>query len=107
MTYISKNKFETLNRLHVKDRFNQSINSVVSKCFTKQCLSYLNEVFELACPNLLKAKYGYLKLICLFRKTNSEQNALSFNGPTIWNKTPAVLKKTKSVNTFKHNLKKY
>ena len=107
MTHISKNKFETLKRLHVKDRFNQSINSIVFKCFTKQCPSYLNEVFELACPNHLKAKNGYLKLICLFRKTNSEQNALSFIGPSIWNKSPMVLKKTKSINTFKHNLKNY
>ena len=49
MAYISKNEFETLNWLPVKDRFNQSINSIVFKYFTKQCHSYLNEVFELAC----------------------------------------------------------
>ena len=35
------------------------------------------------------------------------QNALSFIGPSIWNKTPEVLKKDNSINTFKHNLKKY
>ena len=46
MTHISKNEFETLNWLPVKDRFNQSINSIAFKYFTKQCLSYLNEVFE-------------------------------------------------------------
>ena len=49
MTHISKNEFETLNWLPVKGRFNQFTNSVVSKYFTKQCLSYLNEVFKLAC----------------------------------------------------------
>ena len=48
MTHISKNEFETLNWLPVKDRFNQFINSIVFKYFTKQCTSYLNEVFELA-----------------------------------------------------------
>ena len=42
MTHISKNEFETLNWLPVKDRFSQSINSVVSKYFVKQCSSYLN-----------------------------------------------------------------
>ena len=42
MTHISKNEFETLNWLPVKDRFNQSINSIVFKYFTKQCPSYLN-----------------------------------------------------------------
>ena len=35
MTHISKNKFETLNRLPVK--VSQSINSIVFKYFTKQC----------------------------------------------------------------------
>ena len=94
MTLISKNEFETLNWLPVKDRFNQSINSIVFKYFTKQCPSYLNEVFELASPNNLRTRKRYLKLICPFRKTNMGQNALSFIGPSIWNKTPKVLKKT-------------
>ena len=76
MTHISKNEFETLNWLPVKDRFNQSINSIVFKYFTKQCPSYLNWVFELACPNNLRTRNSYLKLICPFRKTNMGQNAL-------------------------------
>ena len=107
MTHISKNDFVTLNWLLVKDRFNQSINSIVFKYFTKQCLSYLNEVFEVACSNNLRTRNSYLKLICPFRKINMGQNALSFIGPSIWNKTPEVLKKTNSINTFKHDLKKY
>ena len=107
MTHISKNEFETLNWLPVKDRFNQSINSIVFKYFTKQCPSYLNEVFELGCPNILRTRNSYLKLICSFHKTNMGQNAFSFIGPSIWNKTREVLKKPNSINTFKHNLKKY
>ena len=100
------NEFETLNWLPVKDRFNQSIISVVFKYYTKQCSSYLNEFFELACPKTLRARNSYLKLICSFRKTNIGQNQLSFIGPSIWNETPEILKKTNSINTFKHNLKK-
>ena len=46
MTHISKNEFETRNWLPLKDRFNQSRNSVVFKYFTKHCPSYLKEVFE-------------------------------------------------------------
>ena len=107
MTHISKNEFETLNWLPVKDRSNQSINSIVFKYFTKQCPSYLNEVFELACPNNLRTRNSYLKLNCPFRKTNMGQKALSFIGPSIWNKTPEIRKKTNSINTFKHNLKIY
>ena len=63
--------------------------------------------FELASPNNLTTKTRYLKLICPFQKTNMGQNALSFIGPSIWSKTPEVLKKTNSINTFKPNLKKY
>ena len=107
MTHISKGEFETLNWLPVKDRFNQSVNSVVFKYFTKQCPSYLNDVFELACPNNLRTRNSYLKLICPFRKTNMVQNALPFIVPSVWNNTPEALKKTNSINTFKHNLKTY
>ena len=66
MTHISKIKFETLNWLPVKDRFNQSINSTVLKHFAKQCPSFLNEVFKLACPNNLRTRNSYLKLSCPF-----------------------------------------
>ena len=71
--------------------------------FTKQCPSYLSEVFELACANNLRTRNSYLKLIYSFRKTNNGQNALSFIGLSIWNKTLEVLKKSNSINTFKHN----
>ena len=53
MTYISKDKFETLNLLPAKGRFNEFINSIVFKYFTKQWHIYLDEVFELTCPNNL------------------------------------------------------
>ena len=82
MTHISKNEFETLNWLPVKDRFNESKNSIVFKYFTKQCPSYLNEVFELAGPNNLRTRNTYLKLFCPSRKTNMGQNALSLTGPS-------------------------
>ena len=54
MTHISKKQSESLNWLPVKDSFNQSLKSIVFKYFTKQGPSYLNEVFELACPNHLR-----------------------------------------------------
>ena len=82
MTHISMNKFETLNWLPVKDSFNQPINSIVFKYFAKQCSSYLNEVFELACPNSSRTKNSYMKLTCPFRKTNKRQKTLSFIGPS-------------------------
>ena len=38
---------------------------------------------------------------------SKSQLALSYIGPTFWNKTPDTFKRTKNLNTFKHNLKKY
>ena len=95
MTHISKSEFEALN-LPVKQI--QSIHkfNCFLKYFTKQCPNYLNEVFKLACPNKSRTKNAYLKLICPFHKTNSRQNAISFIGPSIWNKTPEVFKRKKT-----------
>ena len=103
MTHISKIEFEILNWSLVKDRFNQSINSIVFKYFTNQCSSYLNEFSELACLNNFRTRNNYLKLVFPFRKTNTGQNTLPFIGPSIWSKIPEVLRKT-NINTFKHNL---
>ena len=69
--------------------------------------SYLNEVVELASLNNLRTRNRYLKLICQFGKASMGQNALSFIVPSIWNKTPKVLKNNNSINTFKYNWKKY
>ena len=85
-------------------KFSQFINSIFFRCFTKQCPSYLNEIFELGSPNNLRTRNSYLKLIFSFRKANSGQNAPSYIGSSIWTKTTEVLK-TNSINTFKHNLK--
>ena len=106
LTHISKNEFESLNCLSVKSRFNESINSIVFKYFVKDCPSYLNKVSELASLNNLRTRNRYLKLICQFGKASMGQNALSFIVPSIWNKTPKVLKNNNSINTFKYNWKK-
>ena len=38
---------------------------------------------------------------------NGTQNALSFVGPTLWNKIPYEIKRATNLCTFKHDLKKY
>ena len=40
-------------------------------------------------------------------KIYNGQHALSYIGPTFWNKTPDALKRSNNLNTFKHNFKKY
>ena len=47
------------------------------------------------------------KLIQPFRKTNIGQNSISYIGPCVWNILPDNLKMSNTLNTFKHNLKRY
>ena len=46
------------------------------------------------------------KLDLPFRKSCIGQKTLSYIGPKTWNNLPAQIKLSKSVNTFKHNIKK-
>ena len=89
------------------ERFNQCIISLAFKYADNQCPNYLNEVFQTAPENNIQTRGSFLKLKCLFRKTNAVQMALSYIGPTIWSKTPDTLKRTKNLYTFKHNLKEH
>ena len=57
-----------------------------------------------------KIKSSYQKLNVPHRKTNAAnvgQNALSYVGPSLWNNLNKTLKTSTSLNTFKHNIKKY
>ena len=107
LKHISHEEFERLNWLPVTYRFKQCVNTIVFKYFNEQCPNYLNEVFDVAVENNYQLRGSFQKLKCPFRKTNTGQLALSYIGPTFWNKTPDTLKRTKNLNTFKHNLKKY
>ena len=107
MTHVSNKEFKTLNWLPVTERFNQRIDSIVFKQVNNQCPNYLNEVSQTAPENNIQTRGSFLKLKCTFCKTNADQMALSYIGPTTWSKTPDTLKRTKNLNRFKHNLKEH
>ena len=88
-------------------RFKQCVDRIVFKYLDKQCPNYLNEVFDVAIENNFQLRGSFQILKCPFRKTNTGQLASSYIGRTFWNKTPDTLKRTKDLNTVKHNLKKY
>ena len=69
--------------------------------------NYLNELFGVATESNFQLRNSFPKLKCPFRKTNNGQRALSYIGPTFWNKTPDTLKRSNNLNTFNHNFKKY
>ena len=87
-------------------RFKQCVNTITFKYFNELCPNYLNEDFDVAIENNFQLRGNFQKLKCPYRKTNTDQLVLSYIGPTFWNKTSDKLKRTKNLNTFKHNLKK-
>ena len=87
--------------------FKQYVISIAFKYFNEQCPNYLNEVSHVATESNFQLKNSFQKIKCPFRKTNNSQCALSYVGPTFWNKKPDTLKRSNNLNTFKHNFKKY
>ena len=77
------------------------------KYFNKQCPNYLSKVFNVTAESNIQLRGSFQKLKCLFRKTSNGQFALSYIGPTFWNKTREIFKRSNSLNTFKNNLKKH
>ena len=107
-TYIlSQKEFETINRLLIKERYNQFVNSIAFKYFDNQCPHYLNEVYMKAPESSSSLRNSYQKLQQPFRKTITGPNALSFTGPGLQNRVPEEIKRTTNLNAFKHNLKKH
>ena len=88
-------------------RFKQCVNTIAFNYFNEQCPNYLNEVFDVPVENNFQLRGSFQKLKCPSRKTKTGQLALSYIGPTFWNKTPNSLRRAKNPNNFKHNLKKY
>ena len=101
---ISHEEFQRLNWLPVTYKFKQCVHSIVFKHFNEQCPNYLSEVFNVATESNIQLRSSFQELKCPFRKTNNCHFALSYIGPTFWNKTRKTRKRTNNLNTFKHNL---
>ena len=101
LNHVSQEEFKGLNWLPMTYRFKQCVSSVVFKYFNEQCPNYRNKVFDVLTDSNFQLRHIFQILKCPFRKTNG-QYALSYIGPTFWNKTPHTLK-----HSNKHNLKKY
>ena len=96
-----------INWLNVNDRFNQCISVSAFKFFNKECPLYMSDIFKPAGENGMSTRNGFQKLSQPFRKTNQSQKALSYIGPSVWNKLPEQIKKTINLNTFKHSVKRF
>ena len=65
----------------------------------------MDEIFYHAECNGIPTRYSYQKLKLPHRKTNQGLRALSYIGPSLWNKQDKSLKTSASLNSFKHNIK--
>ena len=61
--------------------------------------------FEFAPHSRIDTRNKFAKLKIPFHKTNMEQKAISFAGPSLWNSLPELIKKADNLNTFKHDVK--
>ena len=64
----------------------------------------MNEVFRPAENIRINTRSSFLKLNHPFRKSSTGKKGLSYIEPTIWNRIPEILKKTKNWNIFRHKM---
>ena len=103
--HIGTNEFLKINWLLTKKRVEQCICINIFKFFNQMSPQYTAEIFHptSSVHNTCRATQ---KLDLPFRKSCIGQKTLSYIGPKTWNNLPAQIKLSKSVNTFKHNIKK-
>ena len=104
---INSNHFEVINWLNVADRISQCICANVYNFFNRKCPDYMAEIYFPADQNGMNTRRSYNKLILPARKTNAGLKALSYIGPANWNNIPYSIKCSKTLNSFKHNLKEF
>ena len=107
--HISNEHYEHFNKLNwlpKNQKFKQCITSTVFIFVQNKYPGYMNEIFKPAENIRINMRNSYLKLNHPFRN-DSGQNGLSYIGPAICNRIPAILKRIKNLNTFKHKMKHY
>ena len=100
-------EFKNINWLPVSDRFNMCISSHAYKFFQKKCPIYMSDIFVPSVQNRTSTRYSFQRLNQPCMKTSQGQQCLSYLGPSQWNTLPEGLKRSCSINSFKHNLKKH
>ena len=68
---------------------------------------YMKEVFEHVSKGRIRVRKNYTRVKVPFWKTSMGQKSLSYTGPSVWNKLPSSIKRNISLNTFKHDVRKY
>jgi len=105
-SHIGEAQFKKINWLPVNDRVRQISNVYVFKYFSNMTPYYIGELFENLETRNMGTRNSFLKLRQPSVKTNFGKKALFYTAPALWNKLSCTLKQSKSVNSFKHALKR-
>ena len=105
--HIGRNQFKQINWLPVKDRFKQIISSMSFKFCNSTNPPYMNAVSEPAGQPNTTTRPSLLKLNQPLRRTNHDQNNISYIASIIWNNLPNSLKTTDNLNNYKHRVKEH
>ena len=100
-------KFKEINWLNINDRFSQCVLSSIYKFFNSESPEYFNEIYFPAEPSNINTRSSFQRLKQPLRKSNKGLNSASYSGSSLWNKLPIEIKRPRSTNSFKHNVKSY
>ena len=67
----------------------------------------MKDLFNTAPQPNISTRQATFRLKQPLRKTNMGLNAISYLGPSLWNKLPENIKQNFSLNTFKHKVKEH
>ena len=100
-------EFEELNWLPIHGRVSQCSLCSIYKFFNKNCPNHFDEIYVPLETNGVHARSSYQRLNVAHRKTNVEQKALYYVGPSLWNNLNKMFKILTSLNTFKHDIQQH
>ena len=107
MLHISKEVSGLINWLPTSKRVGQCINNITFNSVNNTCPYYLNKIFEFALHCRITTRNNFSKFKNHFRKTNMGQKQFLILVLLSGRACLTLLKKTSSLNTFKHNVKKH
>ena len=103
--HVGIDEFIKINWLPTKERVAQCICVNIFKFFNKMSPQYMLEIFH-PTHSRYNTRMATLKLNLPFRQSCLGQKTISYLGPNTWNNLAAETKLRRSVNTFKHDIKK-
>ena len=66
-----------------------------------------NEIYFSAEPSNVNTRSSLQRIKQPLTKSNKGFNSASYSGPSLWNKLPIEVKRSRSTNSFKRNAKKH